>query len=127
MLPIGPYTVGSELRIEYFDPPYMFVDRPVVSNVPKKIGFNENFIVDVDIPAGLNTQDLKGMAIIFLGKDHELNPPIVTFIDLGFSTHAFHQSSLVVFCVASLSEDGKKLNITSPPNNRIFPPGPGML
>jgi len=52
---------------------------------------------------------------------------IVALMDLGFSTHAFHSSSRLVFMQAELSQDGKILSITSPPNNRVFPPGPGEL
>ena len=31
-----------------------------------------------------------------------------------------------MFMDAALSFDRKSLTITSPPNNRIYPPGPGM-
>ena len=48
-------------------------------------------------------------------------------MDLGFSSHAFHASSRLVFMEATLSPDRSTLSILSPPNNRVFPPGPGML
>ena len=48
-------------------------------------------------------------------------------MDLGFSSHAFHASSRLVFMEATLSSDRKSLSISSPPNNRVFPPGPGAL
>ena len=51
----------------------------------------------------------------------------VALMDLGFSTHAFHSSSRLVFMDAHLSVDRTSLTITSPPNNRVFPPGPGTL
>ncbi len=47
-------------------------------------------------------------------------------MDLGFSSHAFHSSSRLVFMTASLSEDKTTLSVLSPPNNRVYPPGPGM-
>ena len=48
-------------------------------------------------------------------------------MDLGFSTHAYHSSSRLVFMEATLSPDRSTLSILSPPNNRVFPPGPGAL
>ena len=51
----------------------------------------------------------------------------VALIDLGFSTHAFHASSRLVFMDAQLSANRTSLTITSPPNNRVYPPGPGTL
>ena len=48
-------------------------------------------------------------------------------MDLGFSSHAFHASSRLVFMEVTLSPDRSTLSILSPPNNRVFPPGPGML
>lgn len=47
-------------------------------------------------------------------------------MDLGFSSHAFHSSSRLVFLVAELSSDNTSLTITTPPNNRVYPPGPGV-
>lgn len=46
-------------------------------------------------------------------------------MDLGFSSHAFHSSARLVFMDAELSRDRTSLTITSPPNNRVYPPGPG--
>ena len=48
-------------------------------------------------------------------------------MDLGFSSHAWHSSQRLVFMDATLSKDGKALTVTSPPNNRVFPPGPGFI
>lgn len=53
---------------------------------------------------------------------------LVALMDLGFSSHAFHSSSRLVFMTASLGTqtgDTRKLTITTPPNNRVYPPGPG--
>ncbi|KAK7451030.1 hypothetical protein VKT23_012705 [Stygiomarasmius scandens] len=101
---------NSEFRVEYLNPPYMTVDRPTVSNIPSQIGFNERIPVNVDIPEGLDTSDIK-----------------VALMDLGFSSHAFHSSSRLVFMDATLSPDQKTLEITTPPNNRVFPPGPAYI
>ncbi|KAF5352140.1 hypothetical protein D9758_009246 [Tetrapyrgos nigripes] len=100
----------SEFRVEYLNPPYMTVPRPSLSSAQKKIGFNERFTVDVNIPEGLNASSIK-----------------VSLMDLGFSTHAFHSSSRLVFLEATLSEDQKTLELVSPPNNRVYPPGPAWL
>jgi len=39
----------------------MTVPRPSLTNVPKKVGFNERFAVDVEIPENLDTSLLKGI------------------------------------------------------------------
>ncbi|KAJ7595315.1 glyoxal oxidase N-terminus-domain-containing protein [Mycena floridula] len=89
------FTTGvqysSELRIEYLNPPFMTVPRPVLQNVPKKVAFN------------------------------------IALMDLGLSTHAFHSSSRLVFMDATLSHDNRNLTIKSPPNNRVYPPGPAFI
>ncbi|KAF9449109.1 copper radical oxidase, partial [Macrolepiota fuliginosa MF-IS2] len=100
----------SEFRVEYLNPPYMTVDRPKLSNVPKKVAYNAKFHMDISVPKGLSLKNIK-----------------VALMDLGFSTHAFHSSSLLVFMDAQLSKDGKTLTVTSPPNNRVYPPGPAYI
>jgi hypothetical protein len=100
----------SEFQVEYLNPPYMTVERPTLSNVPKRIAFNTKFDVDISIPRHLRTTSIK-----------------VALIDLGFSSHAFHSSSRLVFMDAKLSRNRKKLTITSPPNNRVYPPGPAYI
>lgn len=52
---------------------------------------------------------------------------VVTLVDLGFSSHAFHSSARLVFMNAQLSDDRKSLTITSPPNRNIYPPGPAFV
>jgi len=46
-------------------------------------------------------------------------------MDLGFSSHAFHSSQRLVFMDAQLSPNNETLSVRSPPNNRVYPPGPG--
>lgn len=48
-------------------------------------------------------------------------------MDLGFSSHAFHSSQRLVFMDAKLSSDKTSVTLTSPPNNRVYPPGPGGI
>ncbi|KAF5364821.1 hypothetical protein D9758_009313 [Tetrapyrgos nigripes] len=101
---------SSEYRVEYLNPPFMSVPRPVLKNVPKQVAFNKKFTIDVMIPIHLDASSIQ-----------------VALMDLGFSSHAFHSSSRLVFLDANLSKDKKKLELTSPPNNRIYPPGPAYL
>jgi hypothetical protein len=100
----------TEFRVQHLNPPFMFVERPVVSNVPKQIAFNQKLTVNVNVPADLKATSIK-----------------VALMDLGFSSHAFHSSSRLVFMDSTLSADRKTLTITTPPNNRVFPPGPGWI
>jgi hypothetical protein len=100
----------TEFRAEYLNPPYMSVARPTLSNVPKTIPFNHAFTVAVDIPGKIKATNVQ-----------------VALMDLGFSSHAFHSSARLVFMDAVLARNRKSLTITSPPNNRVFPPGPAYI
>ncbi|GLB37998.1 putative protein with domain of unknown function (DUF1929) [Lyophyllum shimeji] len=100
----------SEFRVEYLNPPYMSVARPVLHNVPKTLPFNHAFTVPVTIPAGLKASNIQ-----------------VAMMDLGFSTHAFHSSSRLVFMDAKLAPNRKSITIVTPPNNRVYPPGPAYI
>ncbi|KAF5360734.1 hypothetical protein D9756_005107 [Leucocoprinus leucothites] len=100
----------SEFRVEYLNPPYMTMERPQILNAPKRIDFNTKFHLDVSIPARLRGRDMK-----------------VALMDLGFSSHAFHSSSRLVFMEVQLSKNGKTLTVKSPPNNRVYPPGPAYI
>ena len=48
-------------------------------------------------------------------------------MDLGFSTHAFHMGARLVFMDATLSQDGKSITFTTPPNGKVYPPGPAWV
>ena len=105
------------------------MSRPQLSNVPSSIQFNQQFKISVSIPEDLN-------ADVIQGKNPRLYKRFwlksfgffsVALMDLAFSTHAYHASSRLVFMEASLSPDCSTLSILSPPNNRVFPPGPGAL
>ncbi|KAF9457740.1 copper radical oxidase [Collybia nuda] len=103
-------TFNSEFRVEYLNPPYMSVARPTLHNVPVTIPFNHAFTVPVVIPTNLKSTKVQ-----------------VALIDLGFSSHAFHASSRLVFMNAVLAHDRKSITIVSPPNNQVFPPGPAFV
>ncbi|KAJ7580143.1 glyoxal oxidase N-terminus-domain-containing protein [Mycena floridula] len=100
----------SEYRAEYLNPPYMALNRPKLLQAPSKIAFNTKFNIEVAIPGELKTSTIQ-----------------VALMDLGFSSHAFHSSSRLIFLDAKLSHDRKTLTITSPPNNRVYPPGPAWI
>ncbi|KAJ7194737.1 glyoxal oxidase N-terminus-domain-containing protein [Mycena pura] len=110
VVPPGQPGFSSEFRVETLDPPFMSMARPALSKVPTKIAFNQRFTIGIDIPADVSTSSIK-----------------VALMDLGFSSHAFHSSSRLVFMDAVLSRDKRSLTIVSPPNNRVFPPGPAYI
>ncbi|KAG6836314.1 hypothetical protein H0H93_009234 [Arthromyces matolae] len=100
----------TEFRIEYLNPPYMTVPRPELHDVPSTVLFDHDITVSVTLPRGLDAKNIQ-----------------VALIDLGFSTHAFHSSERVVFLQADLSPDQRSILIKTPPNNRVYPPGPGWI
>ena len=48
-------------------------------------------------------------------------------MDLGFSTHVFHAGARLVFMNATVSPDGTSLTFVTPPNGRVYPPGPATV
>ncbi|KAJ7902655.1 glyoxal oxidase precursor [Mycena olivaceomarginata] len=101
----------TEFRVQYLNPPYFSLPRPTLSGVPAKIVFNSKFTVRVTFPAHVAAFSVVKVALM----------------DLGYSSHAFHSSSRLVWLEAKLSSDRKTLEISSPPNNRVYPPGPGYI
>lgn len=51
----------------------------------------------------------------------------VSLMDLGFSSHAFHSGARLVFMDATISRDHRSLTFTTPPNGRVYPPGPAFV
>ncbi|KAI0757966.1 glyoxal oxidase N-terminus-domain-containing protein [Fomes fomentarius] len=102
----------SEFRVQTLDPPFMFVDRPKILNIPEKLAFGKQFTVPVSIPNNLRRPGAKVQ---------------VSLMDLGFSTHAFHAGARLVFMDASISRDGKSLTFVTPPSGRVYPPGPATV
>ncbi|KAJ6579619.1 glyoxal oxidase N-terminus-domain-containing protein [Mycena vulgaris] len=101
----------TEYRVQYLNPPYMSLERPTLAGVPPKITFNSIFTARVTFPAHVSAFPVIKVALM----------------DLGYSSHAFHSSSRLVWLEARLSRDRKSLQISSPPNNRVYPPGPGYI
>ncbi len=50
--------------MEYLNPPYMTMERPQLSNVPKQIAFNSRFHVNVQVPRQLERRDIKGIGVV---------------------------------------------------------------
>ncbi|KAL0953553.1 hypothetical protein HGRIS_004774 [Hohenbuehelia grisea] len=101
----------SELRIQTLDPPFMSMDRPRILSMPKKLRFGARVTVPITIPRSLlGSSDIK-----------------VSLVDLGFSTHAFHSGARLVFMEATISRDKKFLTFRTPPNGKVYPPGPATI
>ncbi|KAI9060007.1 copper radical oxidase [Trametes sanguinea] len=110
---VGPgIKFPSEFRVQTLDPPFMFVERPKILNIPKQLAFNKSFTVPISVPSSLA---------------HPGANVQISLMDLGFSSHAFHSSARLVFMDGKLSQDGKSLTFTTPPNGRVYPPGPATV
>lgn len=48
-------------------------------------------------------------------------------MDLGFSTHGFHAGARLVFMNATVDHDFDSLTFITPPNGRVYPPGPATI
>ncbi|KAI0737815.1 glyoxal oxidase precursor [Daedaleopsis nitida] len=102
----------SEFRVQMLDPPFMFVERPKILDMPKNIGFAKRVTVPISLPNALNRRGAKVQ---------------VALMDLGFSTHGFHMGARLVFMDATVSRDGRSLTFVTPPNGKVYPPGPATI
>ncbi|GBE82141.1 Aldehyde oxidase GLOX [Sparassis crispa] len=102
---------GTEYRVEWLSPPYMFAERPSIIAAQRSLGFGEAVEVEVQMPSSYAQ-----------GADVQ-----VTLMDLGYVTHAVHANSRLVYLEFSLSSDGQVLTIVGPPHGAVYPPGPGWL
>ncbi|KAJ6525710.1 putative copper radical oxidase [Mycena capillaripes] len=101
---------GTEYRVEWLSPPYMAKVRPLIKDGPKQLEFGKTTLLKIQIPSKSEVQDIK-----------------VPLMDFGYVTHAVHANSRLVYLDATLSDDGTELTITGPPNEMVYPPGPGWL
>lgn len=123
----------TEYRVEWLGPPYMSRARPEIVEKPEIIGFGERVRFGVAIPSGAT--EVKGERVLLMwviwacvggtlmGALHVL----VALMDLGFVTHTVHANSRLVYLVASVSDDGRAITVTGPPDGGVYPPGPGFL
>ncbi|KAJ7209844.1 glyoxal oxidase N-terminus-domain-containing protein [Mycena rebaudengoi] len=98
----------TEYRLEFYSPPYMFVERPSYTGLPATINYNATFTLCVTLPT--NTVNVT-----------------VALMDLGFATHSVHMDQRLVYLTSTLSTDKKKLMVKAPPSGMIYPPGPAFL
>lgn len=52
---------------------------------------------------------------------------LVALMDLGFATHGVHLDQRLVFLNSTVSADKTSIQVVSPPNGGVYPPGPGYL
>ncbi|PIL32906.1 hypothetical protein GSI_05024 [Ganoderma sinense ZZ0214-1] len=104
----------SELRVETLDPSLMFVDRPRILATPAKIHSTPGspVTVPISLPPALSLPGARVQA---------------SLMDLGFSSHAFHSSARLVFMDATISADRRSLTFLTPPNGRVYLPGPATI
>ncbi|KAF8205654.1 glyoxal oxidase precursor [Mycena galopus ATCC 62051] len=107
---LPPAMFPTEFRVEYLNPDFITnnTPRPVIHTAPTQILFNERATLKVTLPPSLLSGEIK-----------------VSLMDLGYVTHAQHSNSRLVFLEHTLV--GNTLEITAPPNNYIYPPGPAWL
>ena len=121
----------SEFRVQLLHPPFMFVPRPQILSMPAKIGFGSSVTVPISLPSSLNRPDanVQGTYESQSSRIRAVTDMFfaVSLMDLGFSTHGFHMGARLVFMDATISSDGKSLTFVTPPNGRIFPPGPATI
>ncbi|KAJ7767040.1 glyoxal oxidase N-terminus-domain-containing protein [Mycena maculata] len=110
VLPPTTLQFPTEFRVQYLNPDFITNNdpRPVIQSSPTQISFNQKATFKVAIPPSLLIGDIK-----------------VSLMDLGYVTHAQHSNSRLVFLEHTLL--GNNLEVTAPPNNNIYPPGPAWL
>ncbi|KAJ7185690.1 glyoxal oxidase precursor [Mycena filopes] len=112
LLPGGPAKFPTEFRVEYLTPDFItnHAPRPVIQSAPTKLAFNAKATLKVSVPPSLLSGQIK-----------------VSLMDLGYVTHAQHANSRLVFLEHTLNPVTGTLQITAPPNNNIYPPGPAWI
>ncbi|KAJ7778219.1 glyoxal oxidase N-terminus-domain-containing protein [Mycena metata] len=110
--PGGPAKFPTEFRVEYLTPDFISnnAPRPIIRSAPTQIGFNEKVTLKVSVPPSLLSGQIQ-----------------VSLMDLGYVTHAQHSNSRLVFLEHTLNPLTGTLEITTPPNNNVYPPGPAWI
>ncbi|KAF8492690.1 hypothetical protein JB92DRAFT_2835328 [Gautieria morchelliformis] len=116
----------TEFQVEFLDLPFMTVTRPAfLSMLSDSLQWSiQSRRLNPTKPFSIIQRVCSEQQALFHAH---LTFPQVVLMDLGFSTHAFHTGSRLVFAKAQLSEDRTSLTFTSPPNYRVYPPGPVLL
>lgn len=50
---------SAEYRVETLDPPYMFLNRPVLQRMPAKLAFDASFTVPISVPGSLKGKKIQ--------------------------------------------------------------------
>lgn len=102
----------TEFRVEYYSPPYLFKSnaRPKISHVPRIVTYDSTFNI-----------------LLHLNSEKDASKIKVAMMRPGFSTHSMHMSQRYVYLIHQVSQDFQSINITTPPNANIFPPGQAFL
>lgn len=102
--------IVNHTDVEIFSPPYLFnsdaslAQRPTITSSPASVGYNQTFtIATPDAP----------------------NISKVTWVRLSSVTHSFNQEQRINRL--SFSQVAGGLNVTSPPNRNLCPPGYYMM
>ncbi|KAF9447878.1 copper radical oxidase [Macrolepiota fuliginosa MF-IS2] len=100
----------TEYRVEWLEPPYMQMGRPVIESSAGVVDFDKEFTIKL------------GRGVRF-GQEVK-----VALMDFGFATHCVHANERLVWLRTGVSfGDASTLRVTTPPHGRIYPPGPGWL
>ncbi|KAG9125192.1 hypothetical protein FRC07_008614 [Ceratobasidium sp. 392] len=102
----------TEYQVEYISPPYMTQSRPTYSNLPATWNYGQQITLSVsNMPGGL------------------LSPPTIVCAlhDLGFSTHVDMRMVKLPCTGSGLLGMMTTVQVTSPPNAAVYPPGPAWL
>ncbi|KAJ6451698.1 glyoxal oxidase N-terminus-domain-containing protein [Mycena vitilis] len=107
---LPPATFHTEFRVEYLIPSFIANNnpRPIIQSAPTQLLFNQKASLNITVPPSLLAGVVK-----------------VSLMDLGYVTHSQHSNSRLVFLEHTLA--GDTLEITAPPNNNIYPPGPAWI
>ena len=101
----------TEYRVEIFSPPYMSADaRPTITSSPPAVGYNSTF----QVQATLSGISVKGKTQVVLSHP-------------GFHTHGVAMGQRMVMMEFAPVADTASIQVTSPSNASVMPPGVYLL
>jgi hypothetical protein len=107
---------ATEYRVEYFQPPYMSMQRPRYTGMPQNINYGQAFTIAVSNPGKATT--FTGMSLqILTGQGENGNSDtdclviLAAIMDLGFHTHAVSLDSKYVGLASKYHSATGKLTI----------------
>lgn len=99
-----PLDAMGHTSHDRFFPGYYFLPRPTIANAPATVGYGANFTI--------NTPDAPSIGEVVLMRP-------------GAVTHGFNQTQRCIGCAFTVGAGS--LNVTSPPDGNVAPPGFYML